>query len=87
MSVKVGQIQAYDVFYVPEKDMVFCKNTCVSLNEIRAAIFSSLNREYIESKDLSVVKDQGAVYLGCLTTTIDNILSIQREIKKIKSGR
>lgn len=28
----VGEIQGYDVIYIPEKDIVFCKNTAIKLS-------------------------------------------------------
>lgn len=85
MAIQVGEIQGYPVQYVQEKDMVFCKNTICRVSDIEKAVFkSSLCREYIEEKDLSIVKDQGVIYFGCLTTTLDNVEAIQRKIKQIK---
>jgi hypothetical protein len=87
MHVKVGEIQSYDVMYVPEKDMVFCKNTICRVSDLKKAIKSPLGREYIEEKDLSIVKDNGIIYFGCLTTTKQNVLEIEQEINKIKKSK
>lgn len=84
MTIQVGEIQGYPVQYVQEKDMVFCKNTICKVSDLEKAVFSSLSREYIEAKDLSIVKDQGVLYFGCLTTSLDNVLAIRRAIKQIK---
>lgn len=84
MHTKVGSIQSYDVMYVPEKDMVFCKNTICHLSDLKKALKSPLNREYIEEKDLSIVKDNGVIYFGCLTTSKQNVLEIEQNINKIK---
>ena len=84
MTIEVGEIQGYPVQYVLEKDMVFCKTTICRVKDLKAAIYSSLSREYIEEKDLSIVKDRGIIYFGCLTTTLDNIEAIRRKIKQVK---
>lgn len=84
MHTQVGEIQGYPVLYIKERDSIFCKNTVCKVSDLEKAIFSSLNREYIESKDLSIVKDQGILYFGCLTTTLDNVLEIRRKIKQLK---
>lgn len=84
MTTQIGEIQGYPVQYVMEKDMVFCKNTVCKVSDLEKAVFSSLNREYIEEKDLSIVKDQNIIYFGCLTTSMDNVLEIRRKIKQLK---
>lgn len=85
MAIQVGEIQGYPVMYVPEKDVIFCKNTTVHYNQIKAAIYnSSLYREDIEDGKLTVTKDKGVVTLGCLVTSIENISEIKSEILTIK---
>lgn len=85
MSLKVGEIQSYPVLYVPEKDVIFCKNTTVHYNIIKAAIYkSSREREDIEDGKLTVTKSNGIITLGCLVTNIANISSIRDNILKIK---
>lgn len=84
MTIQVGEIQGYPVQYVQEKDMVFCKNTVCKVSDLEKAIFSSLSREYIEEKDLSIIKDQSVIYFGCLTTSMNNVLEIRRKIKQLK---
>lgn len=82
---QVGEIQGHPVIYVPEKDVIFCKNTTVHYNQIKAAIYvSTLDREDIEGGKLTVTKDRGLITLGCLVTTIENISEIKSEILKIK---
>lgn len=82
----VGNIQGYDVIYVPEKDMIFCKNTIVRYVDLNRALFkSTLDRECVQDK-LSVVKDKDIVYLGCLTVSRDTILQIKSNIKQIKNN-
>lgn len=80
----VGSIEGYDVIYVSEKDVVFCKNTSVAYDKMRAIL---INRECDRSqikKDLVVSVCDNSVALGCLTTTLDNCSKINKEIKKIK---
>lgn len=84
MTIQVGEIQGYPVQYVVEKDMVFCKNTICRVKDLKAAVYSSLNRECIEEKNLSIIKDHGVIYFGCLTTTLDNVEAIRQTIKQIK---
>lgn len=82
--MKVGEIQGYDVIYVPEKDIVFCKNTTIKYPLIKRMIKSSMCREEIPEKELIITKNNGTIYLGCLTTTLSNCDKILREINKIK---
>lgn len=88
MAITVGEIQGHPVMYVPEKDVIFCKNTTVHYNTIRAAIYKSkLDREDIENGKLTITKDNGIITLGCLVTTIDNISSIRDAILTIKNKK
>ena len=80
----VGQIETYDVIYIPEKDMVFCKNTTCHYGEIHKALISNLERHNIDNGKLILTKDQCCVTLGCLTTTKSNIMSIDNKIKKLR---
>lgn len=84
MSVKVGKIGIYDVLYIPEKDIIFCKNTTIKYPLIRKIIKSSLDRTEIPEKELVIIKDSNIIHLGCLTTTLENCENISREIRKYK---
>ena len=84
MQYKVGEIQNYDVIYIPERNQIFCKNTAVNFPIIKRIIRGSTMRETIPEKDLTITKDMGIVTLGCLTTTMENCLDIMRKVNKIK---
>lgn len=84
MQYKVGEIQNYDVIYVPERNQIFCKNTAVNFPVIERIIRGSTMREIIPEKDLTITKDMGIVTLGCLTTTMENCLDIMRKVNKLK---
>lgn len=84
MQYKVGEIQNYDVIYVPERNQIFCKNTAVNFPVIERIIRGSTMREIIPEKDLTITKDMGIVTLGCLTTTMKNCLDIMRKVNKLK---
>lgn len=81
---KVGEIQGYDVIYIPEKDTIFCKNTAVSFPVIERIIRSSEDKGSIPEKELTILKDNGVVHLGCLVTTMANCLEIRRQVRKAK---
>lgn len=84
MKNVVGNIQGYDVIYLPERNQIFCKNTAVNFSTIERIIRGSTMRETIPEKDLTITKDMGIVTLGCLTTTMENCLSIRRKVNKLK---
>ena len=80
----VGSIENYDVIYVSEKDILFCKNTTVAYDKMRAVL---IEREYDRCEiksDLIASISNDMVTLGCLTTTLENCIEINKEIKKIK---
>ena len=81
---KVGEIQGHDVIYIPSKDVIFCKNTAIKFSIIEKIIRSNLERCKILEKNLTIIKDNGIVHLGCLTTTMENCLNIRRRISKLK---
>lgn len=85
MSVKVGEIQGHDVIYVPEKDVIFCKNTTLSFPLIeRIIVKSSMDRTNIPEKELVIIKNNNTIHLGCLTTTMENCLQIRKQVNKLK---
>lgn len=81
---KVGEIQGYDVIYIPSKDVIFCKNTAIKFSIIETIICSNLERIKIPEKNLTIIKDNGTVSLGCLTTTMANCLDIRKRVRKQK---
>ena len=81
---KVGEIQGHDVIYIPSKDVIFCKNTDIKFSIIEKIIRSNLERGEIPEKNLTIIKDNGIVSLGCLTTTMTNCLNIRKRVRKQK---
>lgn len=85
VSVKVGEIQGHDVLYIPEKDVIFCKNTILSFPLIeRIIVKSSMDRTSIPEKELVIIKNNNTIHLGCLTTTMENCLEIRKQVNKLK---
>lgn len=80
----VGNIGSYDVIYIPEKDCCFCKNTVVPFALIQSIIKGDCCRGQIPEKNLTITKNNGIVCLGCLTTTMENMLQIEKNIKNYK---
>jgi hypothetical protein len=86
MSIVVGKIEEYDVLYIPEKDVLFCKNTTVSYDLLKAALIDrKFDRTQLKA-DLVLSVDSEIVTLGCLNTNLENCESIYQTIKKIKNG-
>lgn len=83
-QIQVGMIQGYPVLYFPTKDKVFCKNTVCNVSDLKRLINSPFERELLEDKNLSIVKMGSSVDFGCLTTTIENVRQIERNINKLK---
>lgn len=84
MKHVVGEIDGYDVIYIPEKDTIFCKNTTLKFPLIERIIRGNQERTNIPDKNLTVILDNGIVNLGCLTTTVENCLEIRRKVNKLK---
>lgn len=80
----VGEIQGNDVVYLPEKDIIFCKNTAVKFSLMKKIIKEGKDVETIPEKNLTITKDNGTIHLGCLTTTMDECLKIVHRVNKIK---
>lgn len=79
----VGNINGYDVIYGIEKDIVFCKNTCVSYKILKDTFKGSLNRVQLKD-DLYFIKDDFIITLGCLSLTSAEYKQIINKIEKIK---
>lgn len=84
LQVKVGEIQGHDVLYIPEKDIVFCKNTTLPLPKVLETLRSPLDRVEIPNKNMVVLLSESRIEFGCLTTDRENIKSIYKQIQKIK---
>lgn len=84
MKHVVGEINGHDVIYIPEKDVIFCKNTTLSFPLIERIIRGKQERTNIPEKNLTVILDNGVVNLGCLTTTMQNCLEIRQRVNKLK---
>jgi len=81
---EVGYIQEYPVYFIKEKNMLYCKDVTIPYDKIRDALFkSSLDRVHIKS-DITVIKDNSLITIGCLNTTIENLTNINKNIKKLK---
>lgn len=80
----VGLIEGHPVIYVGDRDVVFCKNTCVSYARLLAIWKSSEDRHKLEDKSLIIQKDEHFITLGCLTATREQCKTILQNIKKIK---
>ena len=80
----VGKIQGHDVIYVPEKDLVFCKNSTIPYPHLKKVLFDKEIDCLKVREDLVVRVDQDIVTLGCLTTTLENCRLINKNIKKVK---
>lgn len=85
--VQVGEIEGWPVQYIPERKMLFCKNTSISLSVIERMLRSDLSRERCEAKNLTVVKLDNIVQLGCLTTNKQIIDQIRKNIKQYERKR
>lgn len=84
LKYEVGKINDNKVVYIPEKNIVFCKNTAIKFPIIERIIRNGMDKGEIPEKNLTIIKDNGIVHLGCLTTTMENCLNIRRRINKLK---
>lgn len=49
---KIGEIQGYDVLYIPERNSVFCKNTVVKVSTLDRIVRSKEDKGEIPEKIL-----------------------------------
>jgi len=82
----VGKIEGYDVIYLPEKDMLFCKNTTMPYKVMKAALIDDPLDRLNLKKGLTMTKDGSIIHLACLTTNIENCIEINKKNKKIKQN-
>ncbi len=79
----VGKIEEYDVIYIAEKDIVFCKNTVIPYQIVKDAFSKSLSRQQLK-EDLYYTNDGFIITLGCLSTTTKEFKKFIKNIEKIK---
>ena len=83
----VGKIEDYDVYYVKEKDIVSCKGHVFPYRLLKEKLLDS-TEAIIEIKDDFIIrKSPSFVQLACLTTSMNNIKTINKNIKLIKHGK
>ncbi len=82
--IVVGEIQGYDVLYIPERDCLFCKNTVLPVSIAKEALKSSLDRYEVPDKNLVILLSNFTIDLGCLSTTRENCRNIIKNINKLK---
>lgn len=81
--IEVGTIEQYPVYYLPGKDIIFCKNTAIPYRKMIDALYGSVELTEFPEKNLTVRHTNSIVTLGCLTTTITNCNNIKRNVTKI----
>ena len=86
MRMNVGKIEGHDVLYIPEKHIVFCKNTAVPVPLLEGILDSSLSKHNIPEKNLTITKHNGVIKLGCLCTTESNLFKIRKTIQLINGN-
>lgn len=84
LEIEVGKIEGYPVLYLPERDLVFCKNTVLPFKKMQSILHSSRSKHEIPEKQLSITKLDSTVTLGCLITPEYNLRKIEKEICKWK---
>ena len=68
----VGEIQGYDVIYIPEKDIVFCKNTAISKYSVQS---------YLRQVELSRTKDMSGTPEKKFVDALLEVLHIEKNEK------
>lgn len=86
-QIIVGKIEDYDVLYLPEKDIVFCKNTTIPYKTLKYILFEQKIDRIELKKNLMFYSDQNIISFGCLTTSLENCKEINKNIKKYKNGK
>lgn len=84
MKQIIGQIEGHDVIYVPEKDVVFCKNTTLPFSVIKEVQKMSSDSLSIPEKNLTIHKYESTIEMGCLTTSKSHFNELIKTINKIK---
>lgn len=79
----VGYMEEYPVYFIPGREVIFCKNTALPLCVVKEAVNGRMDRTTIEEKDLTITRDGEFFTFGCLTTTKTNARNILGIIKKL----
>ena len=82
-QIVVGEIEGYDVLYIPERDIVFCKNTTIPYKVLKRILFEDTVDRVELKKDLMFYSNKNSISFGCLTTTLENCKLINKNIKII----
>ena len=83
-KIEIGTIQGYPVLYLPERDLVFCKNTVVPYQFLIDSFNSGIDRVEYKEKNLIMNFFSHEITLGCLTTNVEDFQKMIKTIKKIK---
>ena len=83
-KIEVGFIEEYPVLYLPDKDLIFCKNTVVPVNVMLDAFNSGIDRVEYKEKNLIMYFLKSEITLGCLKTSPENFREIVKTVKRIK---
>ena len=83
-KIQIGYIEDYPVLYLPEKDLIFCKNTIVPYEVLLNAFNSGIDRIEYKEKNLVMYFLKNEITLGCLKTSTENFRDMIKTIKKIK---
>lgn len=81
MHKVVGSIEGHDVIYVPEKDILFCKNTALKRSILNDFFYGSIDRISIPEKNIILYKDSSHVSLGCLSLSHSEAKNILNQTK------
>ena len=83
-KVTVGKIQGFPVLYIPSRGLLFCKNTIVPFEEMRKVLHAPTAKHRIERSNLNITKMDNIIELGCLTTTVTNLIQIEKQINGLR---
>lgn len=83
-KIQIGDIEGYPVLYLPEKDLIFCKNTVVPYKILIDAFNSGIDRIEYTEKNLIMYFFTNEITLGCLKTSTENFRDMIKTIKNIK---
>lgn len=81
-KIIVGKIEHHDVLYLPEKDLVYCKNTVFPYKLMEEHLIKSSCDRIKIKEDFIITKQQSSIKLSCLNTTSSNIININKNIKR-----
>ena len=83
----VGKIEDYDVFYIKERDIISCKGHVFTYSILKQNLIDSQEAITKIKDDFIITKSPSFIQLACLTTSMDNIKTIYKNIKIIRNGK